>query len=273
MAGDRSTPAVGCDRRDGRDRRGHRRAAASRASRSAAAAARIRPFSAAGGSTTGTASARTGSTDPSSAISACGSAQDARWARTASAASASSAPSTNEAARSRTSSQLSSGRVGRVMSVIAVRPPAPAPPSPPPRAGPPHRQQPEAHPALDRAERRGGPLGDLDLGQAPEVGELDGLALDVGQRGERRADGVGVEPRGDLGPHVGEPQRGRRDVLAFGQLGRRPSPSDGIDRPVVDDRRAARSSRCPGPRRSGRHCATRRGRRPGRHPRRGSRHS
>ena len=98
-----------------------------------------------------------------------------------------------------------------------------------------HRQQAEAHPALDRPQWRRRLVGDLLLGQPAEVGELDRLALDVRQRRQRALDGGGVEPGRDLGPDVGEPQRVGRRELDVGQLGRRPATADGVDRTVMDD--------------------------------------
>ena len=114
-----------------------------------------------------------------------------------------------------------------------------------------HRQQPEAHPALDGAERRRRPFRDLLLGQAAEVGELDRLALDVGQRPRaRRGPPRASRSADDLGPDVGQRQRRRRRRpraraarWSAGAAGRRRSRGGGRSR-------AARSSRCRGPRRS-----------------------
>ena len=58
---------------------------------------------------------------------------------------------------------------------------------------PAHREQPQAHPALDGAERRAGPGGDLLLREAAEVGELDRFALDVGQRRRARGPSSAIE--------------------------------------------------------------------------------
>ena len=138
------------------------------------------------------ASARTATTDPSSAISTCGSAQDARCARTASASASSSAPSTNEAASSRTSSQLRSGRVGRRHVGHRASPPAPGMPLGTPRS---------SSPASSSTRRIASSPSRIRLLTVPsgvavrsatstwvrpaEVGELDRLALDVGQGGHR----------------------------------------------------------------------------------------
>ena len=148
-------------------------AGASRSARSAAAAARIRALKRGG---------RLDDRDAlgqdrqrrrrARAISACASAQVARCSRTAAISSGSGhrartrRPGRGRRRRSRVGPRVRIGVAGQ---------------------GRAHREQAEAHPALDRAERRAGPFGDLDLGQAAEVGELDGLALDVGQGGERLA--------------------------------------------------------------------------------------
>ena len=183
----------------------------------------IRAFSPAGGSTIGTISANAGSTPPSCAISGCGSGHVARCARTAASSSASSAPRTNAPAISRTSSQVSSR--WRPVPLMAT------PSSVRRMASRPRRIR-----LLTVPSGAPGPLGDLTLGEPAEVGELERLALDVRERLQRRANGLGVQAGGHLGPDVGQGQRRRQGRLDVRQFGRRTAPPDRIDRAVVDDR-------------------------------------
>ncbi len=81
-----------------------------------------------------------------------------------------------------------------------------------------------------------------DLREAAPVGELEGLALGLGQGGDGGVDLLAIEPAGDLAPDVGHRQRrGRGLPLALdGELGRRATAPDGVDGPVVDDRQQPR---------------------------------
>ena len=163
---------------------------------------------------------------------------------------ASRAPSTKAPASSRTSSQVRSGpRSRRAVRVML----ATSPSSDRRMASRPRRIR-----LLTVPSGVAGPLGDLLLGQAAEVGELDRLALDVGQRGEGLADGLGIEARPRPRPRrraaselrAAARPRARAARSSGGGAGWRRSPGDGRST-------AARSSRCRGPRCSGRHCATR----------------
>ena len=119
-----------------------------------------------------------------------------------------------------------------------------------------------------------GPLGDLLLGETAEVGELDRLALDVGQGAERVADRVRIEARRHLRPDVGQGERvGRRRRRCSGSSVVGPPPPDGVDRAVVDDRQQPGLHAAASLDVAGGVAPRARGRRPGRRPRRAWRHS
>ena len=169
---------------------------------------------------------------------------------------ASSAPSTKAGASSRTSEQA--GRRTSCSATARSRRLAGA------EQGGPKALEAEAEPALDRPERHTGALRDLGLGQAAEVGELDRLALDLGDGVERRDDGLAVEPllRPRSTCREGSGRRGAwprsRGARSSGDgAGPRRSPGGGRSR-------GARCGRSRAHRRTARHCARRPGTLPGR---------
>ena len=68
-----------------------------------------------------------------------------------------------------------------------------------------HREQPEPHPALDGPQRGPGPGRDLLLREPAEIGQLDRLALHIGQHVKRGANGVRIEARPRPRPTGREP--------------------------------------------------------------------
>ena len=98
-----------------------------------------------------------------------------------------------------------------------------------------HLLQAEPDAALDRAQRRIGALGDLDLGQALEIGELDRLALRIGQRRHRAAHRVASSDRATSGQTSGTVSAGS-PASASGISSRRAAAAHDVDRAVVGDR-------------------------------------
>ena len=233
-----------------------------RAARSAAAAAMIRAFRPAGGSTTGTLAARTGSTPPELGDLGVGIAAG----REVRAHGGRRRPDRARPARTRRPSRGPRRRSGRG---IAIRPGHEDPASSVRRiASRPRRIRLLTVPSGVSVRSA------ISCWVRPaEVGQLDRLALDVRECAKRDLDRLRVEHRDDLGPHVGErsvpsaaPSRLRGARSSGGDVGRHRWRDGGRST-------AATSSRCRDPRRIGRHCATHRGTRPGRRPRRGSGHS
>jgi hypothetical protein len=76
------------------------------------------------------------------------------------------------------------------------------------------------HPALDRTQRLSEPIRELRLRVPAEVGELDRLALLVGELRQRARDALALEPQPDR--FVGLP---RRRIGTIGLLGERLGPA------------------------------------------------
>ena len=136
------------------------------------------------------------------------------------------------------------------------------------RERPAHREQAQPHPTLHRPQRRTGPLGDLGLAQAAEVGELHAPRAGHRAAPPGRRDG----PR-RVGQRLRRRRRSERVPASAGASGSGSS-EVGRRRRTASMARwwtmaAARSSRCLDQRRSDRHAAMRRGRRPGGRPPRG----
>src|SRR5262245_62707340 len=88
-------------------------------------------------------------------------------------------------------------------------------------------REPGEHSTLDSAQRLAEPLGQFRLREAAVVGELERLALDVGQLAKRLLDALALEPK----PRVVGGRRPGARVVGLGELLGAPAllPPDEID--------------------------------------------